>query len=299
LHDNIDMRHERVVDLDSVRSQDAPESDTDDVAVREIPVRKPRGASPEDDGSVAQYAGELIASLAIQTVRSSFLVGRAVVQRASDTRTGRLVADLASGVVDAVATDVGSDLQEAGKLAEEQLERVVSVVVPVVVQSVDPMVLIDHLDIDAMLASVDIDALIDRVDIDGILERVDIARILARIDIDELMGRVDLDSLLADVDIVELLNRFDVDKVLERVDIDALIERVDVAEIAKRANIGDLVAESTADVAGTVLDVGRRQAVGLDTLLSRLIDRTLGRTPDTMPTGPAGLVVEPVDEESS
>jgi uncharacterized RDD family membrane protein YckC len=53
-----------------------------------------------------------------------------------------------------------------------------------------------------------------------------------------------------------------------------------------------LVAQSTSQVAGSTLDIARRQAVGLDTLIMGLVDRLLGREPSAQPLGPPGLVSE-------
>ncbi len=106
---------------------------------------------------------------------------------------------------------------------------------------------------------------------------------------DGLLSRVDVDALAARLDLNALLAEIDVDALLQRIDIEALLDRIDVNDVARRAEIGDLIAESTGDVAGSALDLARRQAVGLDTLLARTVNRVLGRDPDTMPQGPPVL----------
>jgi len=124
------------------------------------------------------------------------------------------------------------------------------------------------------------------------LERVDVNGLLDEVDLDRLLDRVDLDRLLDRVDVDRLLDRVDVDRLLDRVDVDALMNRVDVEALTTRANVGELVARSTGQVAGSTLDLVRRQAVGLDTLIMRFVDRLLGRDPDAQPLGPPELVPE-------
>lgn len=121
--------------------------------------------------------------------------------------------------------------------------------------------------------------MLERVDVNGLLDRVELDRLLDRIDIDRLLERVDVDALVA------------------RVDVDALIDRVDVEALMKKAKVGELVARSTSEVAGSTLDVARRQAVGLDTLILRLVDRVLRRDPSSRPMGPPALVRQTPEAE--
>ncbi|MGB8222356.1 MAG: RDD family protein [Polyangiales bacterium] len=135
-----------------------------------------------------------------------------------------------------------------------------------------------------------INALLGRVDVDALVGQVELDELLTRIDVNELLDRVELDRLLDRVDVDRLLDRVDVDRLLDRVDVNRLLDRVDVQSIAGRANVGDLVAQSTNQVAGSTLDVARRQAVGLDTLIMGLVDRLLGRNLAEQPLGPPALV---------
>ena len=113
--------------------------------------------------------------------------------------------------------------------------------------------------------------------------------VVQSLDPEELIEALDVDTIVSAVDVNALLERVDIEALLERVDIEALLERVDVNALARRARIGELVAESTGDVAGSALDVGRRQAVGLDTLLAKTVDRVLGRDASSLPQGPPAL----------
>jgi hypothetical protein len=95
-----------------------------------------------------------------------------------------------------------------------------------------------------------------------------------------------------------LLEDVDLDGLLERIDLDAILERVDVEALMVRANVGELVAQSTSEMAGSTLDLARRQAVGLDTVLARLIDRALRRNPDDLQPGPPRLVQPETGDEA-
>jgi len=143
--------------------------------------------------------------------------------------------------------------------------------------------------INAMLERVDIDALLDQIDLNRLLDRVDLDRLLDRVDVDRLLDRVDVDRLLDRVDVDRLLARVDVDQLLESVDVDRLLNRVDVEALTSRARVGDLVARGTTEVAGSTLDLFRRQVVGLDTIMMRFIDRILGRDFEATPIAPPQL----------
>ena len=126
-----------------------------------------------------------------------------------------------------------------------------------------------------------INAMLERVDVNDLLDRVDVNRLLDRIDLDRLLERVDVDALMA---------RVDVNALTHRVDVDALVSRVDVEALTKKAKVGELVARGTTQVAGSTLDVARRQAVGLDTLIMRFVNQLLRRPPGSKPLGPPELV---------
>jgi hypothetical protein len=175
---------------------------------------------------------------------------------------------VASAVAASVMTPAmrrGNDKSNGGMLT-----RIVEQVVPTVVDSID------------------LNKVLDQVDINALLEDVDVNALVARIDIDALLDRVDIDGII---------DRVDINGIVQRVDIDGLLDEVDVASIAKRADIGDLVAESTTSVAGSALDLGRRQIVGLDAIVDQFVDRVMGRDPSTMKQGPKLLV--PIEEAGS
>lgn len=177
-----------------------------------------------------------------------------------------------------------------------------------VLEGLDPDVVVERLDINLLLARVDVGALLARVDVEALLARVDVDTLLARVDVDALLARVDVDALLLRVDVNALLERADVNELLKRVDVDAILagidvnavtgrvdlermlDGVDLQRLARRAGLPELIADSTGQVAGSALDLARRQLVGLDVGIGRLIHRLLGRDPDTLPTGPAALV---------
>jgi len=174
------------------------------------------------------------------------------------------------------------DIGPLGRLAGSLRDRVLDVV--------SPDEIVERLDVNAVVERVDIETALERIDVDALLERVDIDRLLARIDINVLLARVDTDLLLARVDVEMLLARVDVNRLLDRVDVDAVMERVDVERLVQRAGIPDIVAESTGSVAETVLDMLRRQLLGLDVVLTRAIMRVLSRDEHILPAGPEALV---------
>ncbi len=141
-----------------------------------------------------------------------------------------------------------------------------------------------------VVGSVDIDALIERVDLNALLDRIDIDRLLTRIDLDRLMARVDVQALLDRVDVGDIIERVDLNGLLAEVDIDALLDRIDVASVAERAEIGELVSQSTRDVAGSTLDLARRQLVAIDLLVLRLVQRVLHKRGARMEAGPQTLL---------
>lgn len=149
--------------------------------------------------------------------------------------------------------------------------------------------------INAVLERVDVDALVGQVELDDLLARIDINELLDRVDVDRLLDRVDVNRLLDGVDVDRLLDGVDVNRLLDGVDVNRLVDRVDVEAVTQRANVGGLVAQSTSQVAGSTLDVARRQAVGLDTLIMGLVDRLFGRDAASQPLGPRDLVSEDIE----
>jgi hypothetical protein len=135
-------------------------------------------------------------------------------------------------------------------LVGRQVSRVVGAVVPPVIDSIDVQGLIDEIDLNALIEEIDVEALISRIDLNTLLENIDLNALLDQIDLDALMDKIDLEALM------------------------------------RKANIGDIVSESTGQVAGSALDLGRRQVVGLDVMIMRAINRVLRRDPEDLPLGP-------------
>jgi uncharacterized RDD family membrane protein YckC len=218
--------------------------------------------------------------------------GRGLVGRVAGAVTGR--------VVDAVDPDIVLAHVDVDALVERvDLDAVLSRVdLQALLDRVDLNVLVERVDLDAALARVDVDALISRVDINEVLARVDPNLLLARVDPQLLLDRVDVDALLARVDPQQVIDRVDVDAlvarvdpqaIVDRVDMDAVVARVDVQAIVQRSGIPDVVADSTRSMAASMIDLGRRQLVGLDVIVERLIFRMLRRGIDQLIRGPARL----------
>jgi uncharacterized RDD family membrane protein YckC len=126
----------------------------------------------------------------------------------------------------------------------------------------------------------------------GVLSRVASRATGAVVDIidpNELIGRIDLNAILERVDIEAFLERVDLNELLDSIDMDALMDRIDVKEIVERAGIPDIVRESTGELAGSLMDVFRRQLVALDAITGRFIYRLTTRDPASRPRAPDEL----------
>lgn len=260
--------------------------------VRTVPAEAAPGLPPS---SAAERTAEqvTIGDLVEMAAGSAVAVGAAgaravarttaaagsVVNRILDLPAGRLTSKAFTTFFQAPARQAQVDLYTAGRRAEEAIGQVVAIVVPVVVDAVNVSVVVDRLDINKLL---------NRIDVNALMERIDLDRLLREVDLDALMRRVDVQALI---------DRVDVDGLMERVDVDALLERIDVEALMVRANVGELVARSTQTIAGSTIDLARRQGAGLDTIIGGIVNRTLGRKRDDLPTGPPLLVEgEGVDE---
>src|SRR3954470_14280193 len=108
------------------------------------------------------------------------------------------------------------------------------------------------------------DRALDVVDPDILVHPVDVNLLLAKIDVQRLLERIDLDAVLQQVDMNALLARVDMNALLARVDVNQLLDDVDLEAVVRRSGIPEVVAESTSKLAGSTLDVARRQVAGLD-----------------------------------
>jgi uncharacterized RDD family membrane protein YckC len=98
---------------------------------------------------------------------------------------------------------------------------------------------------------------------------------------------VDLQVVIDQVDLNAVLTRVDPQPIIDRVDLDAVLARVDIPALVQRSGIPDVVADSTRSMAASVIDLARRQLVGLDVIADRVL---LRKRSEGRPTGPAGLV---------
>ncbi|HRD63089.1 RDD family protein [uncultured Nocardioides sp.] len=154
---------------------------------------------------------------------------------------------------------------------------------------------VDVVDPDIVLDAVDVNSLIEKVDLQRVLERVDLNQVLSTVDVDALLSRVDVNALLSRVDVDELLGRVDVDGLVGRVDVERLLRDVDIEALVRRSGIPEVVAESTSHLAGSTLDVARRQVAGLDFWVDRLVGTVLRRDPDSVPETPPELAAEALE----
>jgi uncharacterized RDD family membrane protein YckC len=160
-----------------------------------------------------------------------------------------------------------------GRVAGAVTERVVDVV--------DPDIVLDHVDVNSLLDKIDVQRLLERIDLDAVLDQVDMNALLARVDMNALLDGVDMNALLDRVDMNVLLDRVDVNQMLDEVDLEAVV---------RRSGIPEVVAESTSKLAGSTLDVARRQVAGLDFWANRAVATLLRRPAGSSPVAPPGLV---------
>jgi hypothetical protein len=218
-----------------------------------------RSTSPQDPPGLRDIASSAVdATVAVGSVAVQGFVGVSamVLRRFGASPPGRWTKQAAASALDTR----NSELTAVGRVAEDQINKVIAVFVPVIVDSLDP------------------------------------SKLMAKVDVNALMDRVNVNALLSRVDVNALLDRVDVNALVDRVDIDRMLDGVDLQALMERANIGDIVAQSTSQMAGSTLDVGRRQVVGLDTVMMRVVDRALGRNAQDQPLGPPDLV--PSDHET-
>ena len=238
----------------------------------------------------------------------------ALVGRLGTTAVGAVATSapgrMATGLTRRLVAPLSRQGQELRSTVTEQAGPTISATVqhytPGVLDAVDLDSVLDAVDLNALLARIDVDALLDRVGVDRLLDRVGIDRLMARVDVpallervdlNALMAKVDLNALLADVDLNALLADVDMAALLDRVDINAVVEKVDIDSLVRNTELGAIIAQSTTGVASEALDVARSQGVGLDNVLSKVVDRVLRRDSSDLPAGPPLLV--PQDAPSS
>jgi hypothetical protein len=194
------------------------------------------------------------------------------------------------------AIDARSDAAQDALISLLDLTRLM---IQEAVDLVDLNVVLDRIDINSLLRRIDVNELVRRLDISDLLTRVDVDEIVRRVDINEIVRRVDIEEIIRRVDVNEVVSRVDVTEIVERVDIEAVLDRVDLNEImekvdidgiVERTEIGSLVVRSTSGVATEALDAVRSRAVGIDSTMTRIVDR-LRRRRGPRPVAP-GLAPE-------
>ena len=265
-----------------------------------------RASQAEPGASDSSRVQTAVVSMSVGGIRLLASVGTAVAHHIASSRPVRYVTDTAGEISTALAEESDIDLRRAVDRAEEQVARLFAVVVPVVVDSIDPDEIVDRIGVNALIEKVDLDAVLKRVDLNAVLDSVDLDALLARLDLDELIERVDIDAvlnrvdlnaILDNVDLDALLARVDLDRHIERVDIDAVMARVDVAEISERIRIWNIVAKSTGTAAGSAVDsakdLTREQRATLNVVIGRTIDRMRTQEPDeSLETAPPNMKAE-------
>jgi hypothetical protein len=299
---------EAMGDRERISSEEAVAPD--DVELPSPAAIEPTGRDPNHASGFELRPSDLsrlqtaMVSISVGGIRRLVSTGTTVVQHIVASPPVRYVGDIAGEISAALAEDSGYDWRQAGNRAEAQVARVFAVVIPVVVDSIDPANIIDRIDVNALIDKVDIEAVLNRVDLNRILASVDLDALFARVDLDELIERLDIDAvlnqvdlngILASVDLDALFARVDLDELIERLDINAVMDRVDIAEISERIRVWNIVAKSTGAAAGSAVEVARDQGAELETLLGRTLDRIRRQDSNAIP-GPGQLDSEGGDQ---
>jgi uncharacterized RDD family membrane protein YckC len=203
---------------------------------------------------------------------------------------GRMAGAVTERVVDVVDPDIVLDHVDLNALLDKvDLQRVL--------ERVDLNPVLADVDLEALLSGVDLNALLSRVDLDAVLGELDLEALLTKVDLNKVLSQVDLNALLGRVDLDPVLDEVDLDALLGKVDLNALLADVDVEALVRRAGIPEIVADSTSQLAGSTLDVVRRQIAALDFWINRAVDTLMRRPADSVPLGPAGLLNTPSPAE--
>jgi len=182
-------------------------------------------------------------------------------------------ASVAARALSAVTRPLVADGVRVRRRTVAEAQRVLERAVPAIFELIDVDAIVRRIDADVVVAAIDVDALLQRTDVNAVLQRIDMDALLAGVELDELIGRIDVDAIAA------------------RVDVNAIVQRVDVDAVVEQTELGTIVARSTSGFASEALDVARAQTVGVDTLVTRLVDRLLRRGGEA-PLGPPLLMRE-------
>jgi uncharacterized RDD family membrane protein YckC len=183
------------------------------------------------------------------------------------------------------------------RVISQPVTSVADFFVPTIVDAVDIDETLGRVDVDELLTHIDLDAVVDRIDLQALIEKLDLNRVLDKVDLDALIQRIGMDQLLDRIDLNTLLEHVDLNQLLERVDLNAVVARVDINAIvddvdisAFTGKISSAVTKGTESFLRSMLDLVRRQLVGLDLVILRFTDGLLRRQPDSLPLGPTLLV---------
>jgi hypothetical protein len=99
-----------------------------------------------------------------------------------------------------------------------------------------------------------------------VVDLLPIEAILAKVDVDALVGRVDVNALVGRVDVNEIVQRVDLARI--------------VTDVLENIELGDLIADSTTNIATNARDTARVEAIRADGGLAGLVDRILRRRRD-------------------
>ena len=83
-----------------------------------------------------------------------------------------------------------------------------------------------------------------------------------------------------------VVDRIDIGAIVDRVDVNEVVQRVDVDAVVEQTELGTIVARSTSGFASEALDAARTQAVDVDDIVTRVVNRVMRRRQEDLPLGP-------------
>jgi uncharacterized RDD family membrane protein YckC len=137
----------------------------------------------------------------------------------------------------------------------------------------DPIRLITDAIVPRAVESLDLNEVLGEIDFDQVIDRVDLNAVLARVDVDALMDRIDLNAVLARVDLNRVMDRVDVNHLMDEVDLDRVIARVNLTDIIRKVQVDAIMTATASSFGYRLLDLLRRQLLGLDIVVTRLVKK--------------------------
>ncbi len=249
------------------------------------------------DAVVSKIAiDRLVSQIDIDTLVSRIDIDTLVSRIDIDTLVSRIAIDRLVSEIDIDTLVSRIDIDRL--VSRIEIDRVVGdIEIDKLVSRIDIDKLVSRIAIDRLVSEIDIDTLVSRIAIDRVVSEIDIDRLVRNIEIDALVRRIDIDHVVGAIDMDAVVDRIDVGAIVDRVDVNEVVQRVDVDSVVEKTELGTIVARSTTGFASEALDAARTQAVDVDDIVTRVVNRVMRRRQENMPLGPGQPAPGPPGEE--